>query len=138
MQEVPLDHPLIAELPTEDIKRTVWATITDSYGWLIQDPDQHPLVLDAHGVLRFKEDPLIAALARAHYEMDITVCVPPEHHVLNINALAFAVHRGKITQKQQRKVMKSIGYSLDGYSTLSFVQEENEKEPQRGEKRGRE
>ena len=138
MQEVPLDHPLIAELPTEDIKRTIWATITDHYNWLLQDPDQHPLVMDAHGVLRFKEDPLIAALARAHYEMDVTVHVPPEHHVLNLNALSLAVYRGKITQEQQRKVMKSIGYSLDGYFILFFVQAEQEEEPQRREKRGRE
>jgi hypothetical protein len=73
-----------------------------------EEHGKHPVVLDEQGVLRWKRDPMIDALVGTR--------------VLDLNNLAVAVHQGKISPEWQRHIARSCGYSLDGYSTLSYIQ----------------
>jgi hypothetical protein len=100
---------ILSAIPSLDEKQRAWDIIRTSYCELILDNDQHPVVFDAQGVLRFQEDGLLTALT--------------DSGVICLNRLAVAAAQGKISNEQQRKVAKSIGYSLDGYYDLSYVQQ---------------
>lgn len=129
--EIPYNHPLLAALDNEADKATAWTLLRDTYPELLLDPDQHPVVIDQHGVLRFKTEPLLMAMYDAG-------CI-------DLNKAACYM-----TPAQQSKLNKSIGYSCAGFFELSSTskyygldqeEEEEEQEPEeqeeRGNKRGR-
>lgn len=100
---------ILSAIPSLEDKQRAWDLIRTSYSELILENDQHPVVFDAHGVLRFQEDPLLTALTNSS--------------VLCLTRLAVAVAQGMVSNEQQRKVAKSVGYSLAGYYDLSYVQQ---------------
>ncbi|MFV5329600.1 hypothetical protein ACNHE6_18620 [Enterobacter roggenkampii] len=69
-----------------------------------------PLVIDAHGTLRFKENPIIRALLDYATE-----------HGYGLNEIA----REEFDAKDQMQLAQLIGYSLSGYGTLSYVTDES-------------
>lgn len=58
----------------------------------------HPLILDGQGVLRWKSDPLM--------------CHMTDLRVIDLNRSAL------LSQKDQRKLYKQLGYSLCGYAEM--------------------
>lgn len=100
---------ILSAIPEPENKKRAWDAIKTHFSELVMDTDQHPVVFDEQGVLRFKEDPLLSALQQSG--------------VLDLNKLFVAVARNQLTQEQQRKVTKSCGYSLAGYFELTFVEE---------------
>lgn len=75
---------------------------------LFMDEDQHPLVFDASGLLRFEEDQ--------------EICRQFQSGELDLNRLAIDVQRGIVLAERQRKIAKSLGYSVWGYFDLDYVQ----------------
>ncbi|MEO6077989.1 MAG: hypothetical protein ABIP54_04335 [Candidatus Andersenbacteria bacterium] len=100
---------ILSAIPSLEDKQRAWDLIRNQYSELILDNDQHPVVFDSHNVLCFQADSLLTVLERSS--------------VLCLKRLAVAVIQNKMTQEHQRKVAKSIGYSLAGYFNLSYVQE---------------
>ncbi|MDN8612752.1 hypothetical protein [Variovorax ginsengisoli] len=75
-----------------------------------QAQPMHPLVTDEHGVLRFKENRIVSALLEHSRK-----------HGYGLNETA----RGVFTPEEHMQVAQLIGYSLDGYGTLSYVTDES-------------
>ncbi|MEG5661374.1 DUF3850 domain-containing protein [Enterobacter bugandensis] len=69
-----------------------------------------PLVIDAHGTLRFKESPIVRALLDYATE-----------HGYGLNEIA----REEFDAEDQMQLAQLIGYSLSGYGTLSYVTDES-------------
>lgn len=69
-----------------------------------------PLVIDAHGTLRFKENPIVRALLDYATE-----------HGYGLNEIAME----ELDAEDQMQLAQLIGYSLSGYGTLSFVTDES-------------
>lgn len=69
-----------------------------------------PLVTDKHGVLRFKENRIVSALLEHSRK-----------HGYGLNEVA----HGNFTPEEHMQVAQLIGYSLDGYGTLSYVTDES-------------
>ncbi|WP_414455712.1 hypothetical protein [Enterobacter quasiroggenkampii] len=69
-----------------------------------------PLVIDAHGTLRFKENPIVRALLDYATE-----------HGYGLNEIA----REEFDAEDQMQLAQLIGYSLSGYGTLSYVTDES-------------
>ncbi|MEN9904233.1 MAG: hypothetical protein RLZZ555_798 [Pseudomonadota bacterium] len=68
-----------------------------------------PIVEDSHGVLRFKENKLVSTL----YAHGVATG-------LGLNEL----HCMPFTDEDRRQFAQLIGYSVDGYGTLSYVDDE--------------
>ncbi|MGJ7497506.1 hypothetical protein ACSFA8_20860 [Variovorax sp. RT4R15] len=73
------------------------------------DPMQ-PLVVDSDGVLRFKENRIVWAILEHSRK-----------HGYGLNEIA----TGDFTADERMQVAQLIGYSLDGYGTLSYVTDES-------------
>lgn len=69
-----------------------------------------PLVIDAHGTLRFKENPIVGKLLDYAAE-----------HGYGLNEIA----REGFNAEDQMQLAQLIGYSLSGYGTLSYVTDES-------------
>lgn len=69
-----------------------------------------PLVIDAHGTLRFKENPIVRALLDYATE-----------HGYGLNEIALE----EFDAEDQMQLAQLIGYSLSGYGTLSYVTDES-------------
>ncbi|HAS1047776.1 TPA: hypothetical protein I3790_000575 [Enterobacter cloacae] len=69
-----------------------------------------PLVIDAHGTLRFKENPIVRALLDYATE-----------HGYGLNEIAIE----EFDAENQMQLAQLIGYSLSGYGTLSYVTDES-------------
>lgn len=69
-----------------------------------------PLVIDAHGTLRFKENPIVRTL------LDYAT-----GHGYGLNEIA----REEFDAEDQMQLAQLIGYSLSGYGTLSYVTDES-------------
>ena len=69
-----------------------------------------PLVIDAHGTLRFKENPIVRTLLDYATE-----------HGYGLNEIA----REEFDAEDQMHLAQLIGYSLSGYGTLSYVTDES-------------
>lgn len=69
-----------------------------------------PLVIDAHGTLRFKENPIVRTLLDYATE-----------HGYGLNEIA----REEFDVEDQMQLAQLIGYSLSGYGTLSYVTDES-------------
>ena len=69
-----------------------------------------PIVIDAHGTLRFKENPIVRALLDYATE-----------HGYGLNEIALE----EFDAEDQMQLAKLIGYSLSGYGTLSYVTDES-------------
>ncbi|HGD3582172.1 hypothetical protein ACE3KB_06160 [Enterobacter hormaechei subsp. oharae] len=69
-----------------------------------------PLVIDAHGRLRFKENPIVRTLLDYATE-----------HGYGLNEIA----REEFDAEDQMQLAQLIGYSLSGYGTLSYVTDES-------------
>ncbi|WP_225988633.1 hypothetical protein [Leclercia adecarboxylata] len=65
-----------------------------------------PLVMDAHGTLRFKENPIVRKL--------LDYAAEPGY---GLNEIA----RAQFDAEDQMQLAQLIGYSLSGYGTLSYV-----------------
>lgn len=96
----------------ERIARTVRAAmlqgaepVTTAYKLPMQ-----PLVIDAHGTLRFKENPIVRALLDYATE-----------HGYGLNEIAIE----EFDAENQMQLAQLIGYSLSGYGTLSYVTDES-------------
>ena len=79
--------------------------VTTAYKLPIQ-----PLVIDAHGTLRFKENPIVRALLDYATE-----------HGYGLNEIALE----EFDAEDQMQLAQLIGYSLSGYGTLSYVTDES-------------
>ncbi|HCK7131196.1 hypothetical protein [Enterobacter hormaechei] len=69
-----------------------------------------PLVIDDHGTLRFKENPIVRALLDYATE-----------HGYGLNEIALE----EFDAEDQMQLAQLIGYSLSGYGTLSYVTDES-------------
>ena len=69
-----------------------------------------PLVIDAHGTLRFKENPIVRTLLDYATE-----------HGYGLNEIALE----QFDTEDQMQLAQLIGYSLSGYGTLSYVTDES-------------
>lgn len=69
-----------------------------------------PLVIDAHGTLRFKENPIVRDLLDYATE-----------HGYGLNEIALE----EFDAEDQMQLAQLIGYSLSGYGTLSYVTDES-------------
>lgn len=69
-----------------------------------------PLVIDAHGTLRFKENPIVRVLLDYATE-----------HGYGLNEIALE----EFDAEDQMQLAQLIGYSLSGYGTLSYVTDES-------------
>ncbi|EPA0058723.1 hypothetical protein ACQYIJ_000657 [Enterobacter cloacae] len=69
-----------------------------------------PLVIDSHGTLRFKENPIVRKLLDYATE-----------HGYGLNEIA----RDELEAEDQMQLAQLIGYSLSGYGTLSYVTDES-------------
>lgn len=69
-----------------------------------------PLVIDSHGTLRFKENPIVRTLLDYATE-----------HGYGLNEIA----REEFDAEDQMQLAQLIGYSLSGYGTLSYVTDES-------------
>lgn len=69
-----------------------------------------PIVIDAHGTLRFKENPIVRALLDYATE-----------HGYGLNEIA----QEEFDAEDQMQLAQLIGYSLSGYGTLSYVTDES-------------
>lgn len=69
-----------------------------------------PLVIDAHGTLRFKENPIVRKLLDYATE-----------HGYGLNEIAL----DEFEAEDQMQLAQLIGYSLSGYGTLSYVTDES-------------
>lgn len=69
-----------------------------------------PLVIDDHGTLRFKENPIVRALLDYATE-----------HGYGLNEIALE----ELDAEDQMQLAQLIGYSLSGYGTLSYVTDES-------------
>lgn len=79
--------------------------VTTAYKLPIQ-----PLVIDAHGTLRFKENPIVRTLLDYATE-----------HGYGLNEIALE----EFDAEDQMQLAQLIGYSLSGYGTLSYVTDES-------------
>ena len=66
-------------------------------------------VIDEHGVQRLPDNPVYSALF--------------DSGALDLNALAVAYHKGKISFENYLEYYLHIGYSVDGFADLSAFQE---------------
>lgn len=73
-----------------------------------QHPIQ-PLVIDSKGIVRFKENPIVRALLAAHPTLDM------------IRLAHLASTTSSFTKEDEQQFAQLIGYSLSGYSELSYV-----------------
>ncbi|EDZ7436544.1 hypothetical protein J3Y18_002130 [Salmonella enterica] len=69
-----------------------------------------PLAIDAHGTLRFKENPIVSKLLDYATE-----------HGYGLNEIALE----EFEAEEQMQLAQLIGYSLPGYGTLSYVTDES-------------
>ncbi|OUF20893.1 hypothetical protein AZ039_001571 [Enterobacter kobei] len=69
-----------------------------------------PLAIDAHGTLRFKENPIVRKLLDYATE-----------HGYGLNEIALE----EFEAEDQMQLAQLIGYSLSGYGTLSYVTDES-------------
>lgn len=69
-----------------------------------------PLAIDAHGTLRFKENPIVRKLLDYATE-----------HGYGLNEIAL----DEFEAEDQMQLAQLIGYSLSGYGTLSYVTDES-------------
>ncbi|RWS52723.1 hypothetical protein DN586_22335 [Enterobacter cloacae] len=69
-----------------------------------------PLVIDSHGTLRFKENPIVRKLLDYATE-----------HGYGLNEIA----REEFDAEDHMQLAQLIGYSLSGYGTLSYVTDES-------------
>jgi len=77
---------------------------------LLQNPQQ-PLITDEHGVIRFKENPLVSYLL--------------DKGGLNMKHLALFAHdNSNVTDSDQAQFAQLIGYSVSGWGSLSYVSPE--------------
>lgn len=74
------------------------------------DAPMQPLVIAADGRVRFKENRIVSALLEHSRK-----------HGYGLNETA----RGDFTPEEHMQVAQLIGYSLDGYGTLSYVTDES-------------
>lgn len=73
-----------------------------------------PVVWDGKGVIRFKENPIIRDLL--------------EEGNLDLNEIAIRAAHQKYSEDDQMQLAQLIGYSVSGYSNLSYVSDENYEE----------
>ena len=69
-----------------------------------------PLEEDEHGTMRFKKNKLVEYLL--------------DHGGLDMNDLAIAEAKENFTREDQEQFAQLIGYSLDGFGTLSYATDE--------------
>ena len=69
-----------------------------------------PMIKDEHGRVRFEANPIIEYLA----------C-----KVSNLNDIAIWCAENNINPKYKEQLAQLIGYSVDGYGTLSYVSDES-------------
>lgn len=68
------------------------------------------IVEDSHGVLRFEKNPIIDWLCTVKSDM---------------NEIAIFVQENNIEEKYWRQIAQLVGYSISGYGTLSYVDDES-------------
>ncbi|RXO38266.1 hypothetical protein D0525_16275 [Salmonella enterica] len=73
-------------------------------------PPQQPLIIDSSGTLRFKENQIVRKLLDYATERGY-----------GLNEIA----REQFDAEDQMQLAQLIGYSLDGYGTLSYVTDES-------------
>ncbi|UJD96780.1 hypothetical protein FS593_05045 [Lelliottia amnigena] len=73
-------------------------------------PPMQPMVIDSHGTLRFKENPLVRKL------LDVATGAG-----YGLNAMAIEEH----SAEDRMQLAQLIGYSLSGYGDLSYVSNES-------------
>src|SRR3972149_8760465 len=96
-----LDHvQLLSCIQDPELKRKTFNIITKHYKELFMDDDLHPVVWEGE-VLRFRADPLIKGLANSR--------------ALDISNVPIARYKGFITAEMERKIAKSLGYSVSDY-----------------------
>lgn len=134
---------LCSELESED-RNTITRLLRTDYPTVLKrdvHEDPWPLVLDERGTLRWKEDPMVAQLATSHYNQFV-----PGSHMdpararlvnsmtpLDLDKLAFAVQAGHYPPHLFRRLMKRLGYSLQGYYELDPWQEREQEEDEEEE-----
>lgn len=73
-----------------------------------------PLVLTDSGVIRFMENKIVSDL----YDFAV-------ERGFGMNQIVISALKGKYTKDEQMQFAQLIGYSFDGYSTLSYVSDES-------------
>lgn len=69
-----------------------------------------PIIEDNHGIMRFEKNPIIDWLCTAKSDM---------------NEIAIFVQENNIDEKYWRQIAQLVGYSVSGYGTLSYVDDES-------------
>ena len=101
--------------PDDECLVNCWGSTTEQYveqfrAALSRRYPMQPIVTDQHWVHRFEENPIIGHLAR---------------NVIDLNRIAIWCNNNDIEPKYQEQLAQLIGYSVDGYGTLSFVSDES-------------
>lgn len=106
---------VLAEIPEAQRPRVLAVLRSDYPAVLERDvhDDPWPVVLDARGVLRWKADPMVAALT-----FGFAGAPPP----LDLNRLSVALQSGQYAPADYRRLAKRMHYSLQGYYELSAIQ----------------
>jgi hypothetical protein len=99
-----LKEKLLELIPTEEEKTKAWDIIRSQFMELILDPDEHPVIWDEAGVLRFQPVELIQTMQCS-------------------GALDMNVFIERVSEDKARKALKCTGYSLHHYFQLECVQE---------------
>ena len=68
--------------------------------------NDHPLVKDSQGVLRFQEDPFLNRLFLSG--------------VIDLNKVAIVESHDKLTKEDSRHLSRSLGYSVSGFMDLNI------------------
>lgn len=80
----------------------------------VEDYPMQPVVTDANGRHRFKENRIVRALVDHGAKTGF-----------GLNEIAVEAAHGKFTSGEQMQLAQLIGYSVSGYGTLSYVSDES-------------
>ncbi|MNM66249.1 hypothetical protein D3C81_778280 [compost metagenome] len=76
-----------------------------------EEEPMQPVGVDPHGTHRFLENRIVRDLL--------------DHGPIDLNTIALRAHAGLYSNAEQRQLAQLIGYSVGGYSDLSYVDDDS-------------
>jgi len=114
---------LLSALATPKEKQEVWKEVCqDALVLMEMRIDPWPIVIDSHGVYRWKQDTMISNLTEIAYGQDNMFAQGAEarelqsRQPLNLNLLKVSLANGRFGRLDYLRLHKRLGFSLEGHS----------------------